>query len=274
MRAVNILRLILVAMVGSFLAGQLPSSQSTQTSASPSRNSEQQLFIFINQERERAGLPKLLWNDQLAQAACAHAAVLAKSNVLSHQFPDEPELIERLGATGVRFTFSAENIARADSAEEAHAGLMTSAGHRANILSARYNSIGIGAVVSQGHLFVTEDFAVVLPALSEVQFTDALSQSINKARAEKHLFRLQIQAESRLRSAACDAHGNVHSLAGAASPNSEMVLFTVSDPQVLPEHVLQFIQDQRWRRLELGVCFRPDPQHGYANFWVAAIFGY
>lgn len=200
--------------------------------------------------------------------------LLAKNNALSHQFPDEPELVERLGASGGRFTFCAENIARADSAEEAHAGLMNSAGHRANILSSRYNAIGIGTVESQGHLFVTEDFAVVLPAFSEARFSDALTQSINKARAAKHLFRLQIRDESRLRSAACAAHTNVRSLVGADLSNSEMVLFTVSDPQVLPERLLQFVQDQRWRRLDLGVCFHPDPKHGYANFWVAAVFGY
>ena len=274
MRAVNILCVILIVVAGSFLAAQSPSSQSSQTSASPPQHVEQQLFTFINQERERAGLPKLLWNEQLAQAAGAHASLLAKSNALSHRFPNEPELVDRLGATGARFTFSAENIARADSAAEAHAGLMTSAGHRANILSSRYNSIGIGTVQSQGHLFVTEDFAVVLPSLSEAQFTEALAQSISKARAAKHLFRLQIQGESRLRSAACAAHGNVRSLAGAASPDSEMVLFTISDPQVLPARLLQFVQDRRWRRLDLGVCFHPDPQHGYGNFWVAAVFGY
>jgi uncharacterized protein YkwD/muconolactone delta-isomerase len=274
MRAVNILRVILIVVAGWFLAAQLPSSQSNQTSASPSQHAEQQLFTFINQERERAGLPKLLWNEQLAQAARAHASLLAKSNALSHQFPGEPELVERLGATGARFTFSAENIARADSTEEAHAGLMTSPGHRANILSARFNSIGIGTAESEGHLFVTEDFAVILPGFSAAQFTDALTQTINKARAAKRLFRLQIQDESRLRSAACAARGNVRSLAGATSPYSEMVLFTVSDPQVLPERLLQFVQDQSWRRLELGVCFHPDPHHGYGNFWVAAAFGH
>lgn len=269
MRAASFPHVIVILFLSAIVLLQSARARTSQTTAAP----EQQLFALVNQERERAGLTKFQWNEQLAQAARRHASMLAKNNALSHQFPGEPDLADRLGATGARFTFSAENIARAGSGEEAHIGLMSSPGHRANILSSRYNAIGIGTVESQGHLFVTEDFAVVLPRFSEAQFADALAQSINKARAAKHLFRLEIHEESRLRTAACAARGNVGSMAGAASPYSEMVLFTLSDPQVLPERLLPFIQDQRSRSLDLGVCFHPDPQHGYANFWVAAVFG-
>jgi hypothetical protein len=152
-------------------------------------------------------------------------------------------------------------------------GLMTSPGHRANILSSSYNAIGIATARTHGHLFVTEDFAVIVPAYSQAQFFDELRQSINKARAAKREFRLEIRNDSRLEAAACGAHGNVRALASAGSPNSEMALFTISDPNVLPERLLRLILDQRWRRMDLGVCFRPDPQHGYANFWVAAALG-
>jgi hypothetical protein len=271
MRAVCLSYSILVVLLGSLPLAQSPSARPTATAGAPA--SVQQIFTLINQERERAGRAKFQWNQQLAQAAREHAKLLATNNDLSHQFAGEPELAERLGTTGARFTFSAENIARADSAEEAHMALMTSPGHRANILSSRYNAIGIGIIEAQGHLFVTEDFAVILPDFSDAQFSDALVQSIKKARAAKREFHLEIHEDNQLRAAACAAHGNVHSVANAASPNSQMVLFTISDPAVLPQRLLEFVQDQRWRRLDLGVCFRPDPQHGYANFWVAAAFG-
>jgi Cysteine-rich secretory protein family len=260
---------ILILFFGVRLTAQSPGSW-PQEKASPLSRPEQQLFTLVNQERERAGLPKFQWNEQLATAARDHAKLLANHNELSHRFSGEPELMQRLGATGARFTFSAENIARADIAEEAHAGLMTSSGHRANILSSRFHAVGIGAVESQGHLWVTEDFAVLLPPYSESQFADEIIQTINRARADKREFRLELHNDSRLHAAACAATGNVRSLAGAAWSNSEMALFTISDPQVLPERLLQLILDQRWRRMDLGVCFRPDPQHGNANFWVAA----
>jgi uncharacterized protein YkwD len=269
MRARVFLNVILVLFLSAPVFAQSTGARPNGPAQSSSP-AEQQLFTLINQERERAGLQKFQWNEQLGQAARAHARLLASKNGLSHQFSGEPELVERLGATGARFTFSAENIARADSAEEAHAGLMTSPGHRANILSSRFNAVGIGTVESQGHLFVTEDFAVLLPAFSEAQFTSELIQTINNTRAAKREFRLEIRDDSRLRAAACAAHRNVHSVASAGSPNSEMALFTVSDPQVLPGRLLELILDQRWRRIELGVCFRPDAQYGYANFWVAA----
>jgi hypothetical protein len=273
MRVVSLRHAILIGFASALLFAQTPGTEPAKGSVAQSKISEQRLFTLINQQRERAGLPKFQWNEQLAQAARAHAKLLATNNDLSHQFAGEPELVERLGATGARFTLSAENIARADSAEEAHMGLMTSPGHRANILSSSYTAVGIGTVESQGHLFVTEDFAVLLPSYSQAQFASELIQSINRARAEKRKFRLDIHDDGRLRAAACDARGNARSLASAASPNSEMALFTISDPHVLPERLLQLILDQRWRKMDLGVCFRPDPQHGYANFWVAAAFG-
>lgn len=273
MRVVSLAYLTLVVLTCALVPAQSPRTQTAEAAqAQRSELPEQQLFTLINRERERAGLPKFQWNKQLAQAARAHAKLLAGYNNLSHQFAGEPALAERLGATGTRFTFSAENIARADSAEEAHAGLMTSPGHRANILSSRYSAVGIGTAEAQGHLFVSEDFAVVLPAYSQAEFADELMQSISKARAAKREFRLAIRDDSGLRAAACSAHGNVHALASAASPNSVMALFTISDPEVLPERLLQLILDQRWRRMDLGVCFGPDAQHGYANFWVAAAF--
>lgn len=257
----------LILSLGALLLAQSPEAQPR------GKASEQQLFALINQEREKAGLAKLHWNEQLAKAAREHARLLAVNNSLSHQFAGEPELAERIGGTGARFTLAAENIGRADSPEEAHIGLMASSGHRANILSSTYNAVGIGTAESQGHLFVAEDFAIVLLAFSEAQFRDALIQTVNRARAAKRIFRLEINDDSQLRAAACTAHGNIRSLTGAASPYSETVLFTISDPQVLPERLLEFVQDRRWKKLALGVCFHPDPQHGDANFWVAAAFG-
>src|SRR5580765_3987188 len=95
---------------------------------------EKQLFDLVNREREKAKLSKLEWSDRLAQAALAHSKLLAENRDLSHQFSGEPILQERIGATGVRFNSVAENVAAAQEVETAHAALMKSPGHRANIL--------------------------------------------------------------------------------------------------------------------------------------------
>src|SRR5438270_3430468 len=87
--------------------------------AGPSQR-EQQLFDLLNHEREKAGLSKLEWNDQLAEAALAHSKLLADNQDLSHQFPGEPILQERIGATKLRFNSVAENVAFAPDVETAH----------------------------------------------------------------------------------------------------------------------------------------------------------
>src|SRR4029077_19515375 len=83
-----------------------------QAQAAPSRL-EQQLFDLINHEREKAGLNKLEWSDQLANAARDHSRLMDEHQDLSHQFAGEPGLQQRLGATGARFNSVAENVAEA-----------------------------------------------------------------------------------------------------------------------------------------------------------------
>src|SRR5947209_276802 len=107
---------------------------------------EKQLFDLVNREREKAGLGRLAWSDQLARAAVKHSKLLEEHQDLSHQFEGEPTLQERIGATGARFNSVAENVAEAPDVLTAHTGLMHSPGHRANILHADYNAIGIAIV--------------------------------------------------------------------------------------------------------------------------------
>src|SRR5262249_29474267 len=119
---------------------------------------EKQIFDQLNHERKDAGLPALEWNDLVAKAARRHAEVLVENQQLSHQYPGEAPLPERIGATGVRFTLAAENVARTGYVEDVHLALMNSPGHRANILSSRYNAVGIGLVARDGRFYVTQDF--------------------------------------------------------------------------------------------------------------------
>jgi uncharacterized protein YkwD len=100
----------------------------TSAHAGPSQR-EQQLFDLVNHEREKEGLNKLEWSESLAQAALAHSRLLAEHQDLSHQFPGEASLQERVGVTRLRFNSVAENVAAAPDVETAHTGLMHSPGH-------------------------------------------------------------------------------------------------------------------------------------------------
>src|ERR1700748_3324698 len=81
--------------------------------------SERKIFNLLNHERESANLPSLKWNGQAAVAARAHSRLLARHGEMSHQFETEDPVPQRIAATGLRFTDSAENIAVADAPEEA-----------------------------------------------------------------------------------------------------------------------------------------------------------
>ncbi|HWF03606.1 MAG TPA: CAP domain-containing protein [Candidatus Angelobacter sp.] len=127
-----------------FLAALLAVSRCPAQAQPAWSEAEKQIFTQLNQARLENNLPALEWNDQAAKAARLHTQALLENGKLSHQFPAEPSVPERIGVTGVRFTFSAENVARTEYLEDVHPALMNSPGHRANILNPKYNAVGIG----------------------------------------------------------------------------------------------------------------------------------
>src|SRR5262245_48931729 len=141
---------------------------------------ERELLKLVNQERKDAGLEALQWNSNLAAAAELHTRTLADHGALSHRFPGEPDLTQRVSATGARFNAVAENVAVAETPEDAHLGLMNSPGHRANILNPNYNAVGIGVVAVGDRIYVTQDFAHVVPVYSDQQFRRELVSAFNR----------------------------------------------------------------------------------------------
>jgi len=233
---------------------------------------EKRIFEEVNQERQKAGLPALEWNDLAAEAARRHARMLSQNEELSHQYPGEASLPERLGAAAVRFTRAAENIARAESIEDIHPALMNSPGHRANILSPKYNAMGIGVVEEKGRVFVTQNFIFLVPAYSEEQFSAAFAETFNLARKEKGARPLDAHTDPYLHDLACSTDGDALALSGRVT-GRYLVVFTSSDPRRLPEQMLKAAAAPAYHRMSFAACFRPDKEHGYGNFWVVAAFG-
>ena len=234
---------------------------------------EKRVLDDLNQERVRNGLSPLEWNDHAAEAARAHAQALFKNGKLSHQFAGEPSLSERIGATGTRFTLAAENVARTQYVEDVHLALMTSSGHRANILSPKYNAVGIGVVEEAGLFYVTQDFLFLIPSYSEEQFAHAFAETLNDFRKTKSIKILNAQTDKLLHDAACSTDGDPNKISGLGPDARSIVVFTSSEPHRLPEGLAGRATDPLFHRMNFGVCFRPDQEHGYANFWVVAAFG-
>lgn len=127
-------------------AAQRPAyTAATQSGASA------EIFRQVNAYRAQNGLPALRRDPVLDQAAAVRAAEIAVK--FSHTRPDG-----RHWST-VSDRASGENIARGHrTADKAMAAWMTSSGHRANILRARFGSIGIASVNINGVMYWVQLF--------------------------------------------------------------------------------------------------------------------
>jgi uncharacterized protein YkwD len=242
-----------------------------QAPSVPILSAEQQIFKLINMERENAGLQALQWDGKVAQAALAHARQLADHAGLAHRFAGEPELDQRVGATGARFSAVAENVAVANTVEEAHLALMNSPGHRANIMNPDYNSGGVAVVQRNKSLYVTEDFARVVPTYSEQQFRDELVAAFNRLRKAHRSGPIDSHSDARLDQEACSAKLDPGSVLQGLSGATRATVFTATQPGDLPPPMDQAAADYTLRRMSIGVCFRQDT-NGFAKFWVVAAF--
>jgi len=231
---------------------------------------EQQLLALLNLERRHAHLAVLRWDAKMAEAAQAHSRRLADHRALSHQFAGEPELTHRVGATGARFSAVAENVAVADDAEEAHLALMSSPGHRANILDPQYNVVGIATARVNKHMYVTEDFAHVVPSYTEREFREGVIAAFNRLRLAHRLGPIDARPDSSLDQEACAAHSGPDQVLQGLGNATRATIFSAVEPGDLPPPMDKAAADLTLRRMNIGVC--PDQKGQFSKFWVIVAF--
>jgi uncharacterized protein YkwD len=131
-----------------------------QTSLQVDPYAEARMLELLNGEREKAGLRPLAADDRLRAVARAHSDEMFRLGYFAHVSPQAGSPADRVRAAGVRFVLTGENLAFAPTTDLAHAGLMASSGHRANILTPEYTRVGIGVVSAglNGRMF-TQTFA-------------------------------------------------------------------------------------------------------------------
>ena len=121
------------------------------------------VFILTNRERVRASLTPVRRNAELARAAQLQAEQMAAAGKLAHEIPGSrfPTLASRLKLVGYQYRAVGENVAEGYTSGAAlMAGWMTSAPHRANILSARFTETGVGMARSKtGRTYTAQVFA-------------------------------------------------------------------------------------------------------------------
>jgi uncharacterized protein YkwD len=110
------------------------------------KNSEQEMFALVNQERSLRGVPNLTFDNALAAVGESHCEDMFKRGYFSHYTPEGISPFDRMAQANISFTSAGENLALAPNVKLAMQGLMQSPGHRANILNYSFGKVGIGVV--------------------------------------------------------------------------------------------------------------------------------
>lgn len=228
---------------------------------------------LVNRERQSRGIATMVVDERLREAARKHSERMAAAGAIEHQFAGEPQLSLRLGATALRFDVSGENVAMAADAARAHTALMHSPGHRANILDAQFNSIGIGVIRTPDGIFVTQDFARRLPEASVADAEEKVSTSLNRLRRAAGAPILNRVSAPDLRKQACEmaANNKLNPRAGLSLPKaSSSVTFTAIDLAQMSDP-LQRLKSQPASGFSVGACFQSSATYENPVFWIVVV---
>jgi uncharacterized protein YkwD/uncharacterized membrane protein required for colicin V production len=118
----------------------------TVTDGRVDAQAEQAMFRLVNQERAKAGVHPLIFDDKLRDVGRYYSEDMFKRGYFSHTDPEGRDPFDRMEEFGISFLNAGENLALAPSVELAMQGLMNSPGHRENILSEKFGKIGIGVI--------------------------------------------------------------------------------------------------------------------------------
>ena len=136
-----------LALCAAILLGTALSSGTAVATSSQ----ETQLHDLINDARRANGVGRLALSERLSQRAHNHSERMANAGSLFHSCLD---------CGGSRNTSTmAENVGVGGSLGAIHKALMGSSGHRANILSAAFERVGVGVVRRGRRIWVTQIFA-------------------------------------------------------------------------------------------------------------------
>lgn len=122
---------------------------------------QQRVITLINAERAKVGLKALAYSAPLGRVARYKSQDMAGTPYFSHTSPRYGSAAKMVSSFGLKWRMTGENIASGYTTPEGVvAGWMKSEGHKRNILSSRYNIIGVGIAKSykNGKFYWTQEF--------------------------------------------------------------------------------------------------------------------
>lgn len=106
----------------------------------------------MNAERKAKGLGTMKLDPELSKAAMVHTNEMARSATLVHS--TNTQLSKRV----TNWVTLGENVGVGAAVDSLHTAFMNSPAHRANIMLAKFNNVGVGTKSADGRLWVTVIF--------------------------------------------------------------------------------------------------------------------
>lgn len=126
---------------------------------------EQAIFNKVNEERAKAGVSPLSYNSTMEKYARIKSQDMGDNNYFSHADLSGNYITSKMKVDGVSYKAWGENIAYIGGITDPTAlankfmeNWMNSEGHRKNILSTNFDSIGIGVYQSGNRVYATQEF--------------------------------------------------------------------------------------------------------------------
>lgn len=126
---------------------------------------EQLIYQKVNEERKKVNMPQLSYNSTMQDYARIKSKDMGDNNYFSHEDLSGNLITSTMQNDGVFYNAWGENIAYIGGiddinilAEQFMTNWMNSKGHRENILSTNYNSIGIGVYKVNNKVYATQEF--------------------------------------------------------------------------------------------------------------------
>lgn len=126
---------------------------------------ESMIFTKVNEERAKNGLAPLSYNNTMEHYARFKSQDMGDRGYFDHNNPEGELITAQMARDGVSYNAWGENIAYIGGVSDPTAlanqfmtNWMNSSGHRANILSNNFSSIGIGVYKIGNKVYATQEF--------------------------------------------------------------------------------------------------------------------
>jgi len=156
-----------------------------------------EVFRLTNQKRQEAGLPPLKLDSVLSQAAKNKGEDMLAKDYWAHVSPDGVEPWKFFLGAGYKYRYAGENLARDFSnAASAVDAWMASPSHRENMLSPKYEEIGIAVV--EGDLAGVDTTLIVQFFGTRMAGTSQVSPVAKKEEQRPSVASVKVQEEKPL----------------------------------------------------------------------------